>query len=146
MEGIKKELSEDERVIEEGLFVLDQNGKGPRLIGSKCAECGDVVFPRRILCSVCDSQEPMKEVFIGERGILHTYTITRMDFLGIKAPYIMGVVKLPEADDLYAIVMIEDCAVDEAKIDMPLSLTIGEIRTDAFTGKKIIAHKYRPVR
>ena len=144
MAGMKTSLLEGESPIREGLFAFDHNGKGPRLIGAKCTDCQDVVFPKRELCSACGSEKQMEEVFIGERGTLLTYTVNRVDYMGIKAPYIMGVVKLPEADELLVITQIEDCEVGKVKIGMPLSLAIGKIRKDQTTGKTIIGHKYRP--
>ena len=139
-------LGPDEIPIREGFFVFPNRNDGkPRLIGSKCRQCGDVVFPKRKLCTLCDSAELMEEVFIGEKGVLQTYTIVRVAFPNFEAPYILGLVELPEADNLRVLAQIEDCPLEKVRIGMPLELTIGKIKTDAATGKTVIGHKYRPV-
>jgi len=140
-------LGPDEIPIREGFFVFpNREGGRPRLIGSKCRQCGDVVFPKRKLCTLCDSDELMEEVFIGEKGILQTYTIVRVAFPNFEAPYILGLVELPEAKGLSVLAQIEECALEEVRIGMPLELTIGKIKTDPATGKAVIGHKYRPVK
>jgi uncharacterized OB-fold protein len=140
-------LGPDEIPIREGFFVFPNRKDGrPCLIGSKCSACGDVVFPKRKLCTLCDSKDLMEEVFIGEKGVLQTYTIVRVAFPHFEAPYILGLVELPEAENLRVLAQIEDCALDQVRIGMPLELTIGKIKTDPATGKTVIGHKYRPVR
>jgi uncharacterized OB-fold protein len=138
-------LGPDEIPIREGFFVFSNGENGrPRLIGSKCRQCGDVVFPKRKLCTICDADQLMEEVFIGEKGILQTYTIVRVAFPNFDAPYVLGLVELPEAKDLRVLAQIEDCALEDVRIGMPLVLTIGKIKTDPATGKTVIGHKYRP--
>ncbi len=139
-------LGPDEIPIREGFFVFPSRNDGsPRLIGSKCRQCGDVVFPKRKLCTMCDSKELMEEVFIGEKGVLQTYTIVRVAFPNFEAPYILGLVELPEAENLRVLAQIEGCDLDRVRIGMPLALTIGKIKTDPATGKTVIGHKYRPI-
>jgi uncharacterized OB-fold protein len=137
----------DEIPIREGFFVFP-NGEGdrPRLIGSRCRQCGDVVFPKRKLCTLCDSQELMEEVFIGEKGTLYTYTVVRTGFPNFETPYVLGLVELPESRNLRVLAQIEGCSPEEVRIGMPLELTIGKIKTDKATGKVVVGHKYRPVR
>jgi len=135
----------DEVPIREGCFVFPDNDRDrPRLIGSRCKKCGDVVFPKRKLCTLCDSDELMEEVFIGEKGILYTYTIVRAGFPNFETPYILGLVELPEAENLRILAQIEDCPLEEIRIGMPLEMTIGKIKMDTKTGKTVVGHKYRP--
>ena len=137
----------DEIPIREGYFVFPQNEQErPRLIGTKCKRCGDVVFPKRKLCTICDSDELMEEVFIGEKGTLYTYTIVRAGYPNFDSPYILGLIELPEGKDLRILAQIEDCPLEEVRIGIPLELTIGKIKTDLKTGRTVVGHKYRPVR
>ena len=136
----------DEIPIREGCFVFPDNEQTrPRLIGTKCRQCGDVVFPKRKLCTLCDSDELMEEVFIGEKGTMYTYTIVRAGFPNFETPYILGLVELPDGKDLRILAQIEDCPLDEVRIGMPLEMTIGKIKTDSKTGRTVVGHKYRPV-
>lgn len=138
---------EDESLIREGLFVFPRDESDtPRLIGSQCKKCGDVVFPKRMLCAMCDADELMEEVFIGEQGILHTYTVVRIGYEGFDVPYVLGVIELSDSRDVHVLSQIEDCDPEELHPGMPLALTIGKIKKDVTTGKDIIGYKYRPIR
>ena len=40
--------------IEEGFFrIPDDPAELPRLLGSRCPSCGEVFFPRRLVCAQC---------------------------------------------------------------------------------------------
>jgi uncharacterized OB-fold protein len=147
---MKKErtnLEENEVLIRKGIFIFPENEKDtPRLIGGKCKACGDVVFPKRVLCDMCGSDEPMEEALIGEKGVLDTYTVVRVGYPGYDLPYMIAVVTLPEGKDLQVLAQLEDCEPEEVRIGMPLALTTGKIKTDLSTGKDVIAYKYRPAR
>jgi uncharacterized OB-fold protein len=146
MKAVRTGYGPDEIPIREGCFVFaDNDGARPRLIGTRCKQCGDVVFPKRKLCTLCDSDELMEEVFIGEKGTLYTYTIVRSGYPNFESPYILGLVELADGKDLRVLSQIEDCPLDEVRIGMPLELTIGKIKTDTKTGKTVVGHKYRPV-
>ena len=147
MKSVRTGYRPDEIPIREGCFVFPDNERTrPRLIGARCRRCGDVVFPKRKLCTLCESDELMEKVFIGEKGTLYTYTIVRVGHPYFEIPYILGLVELPEGKDLRVLAQIEDCSLDEVRIGMPLELTIGKIKTDPTTGRTVVGHKYRPLK
>ena len=147
MKKEKMSLEENEIPIREGVFVFPEHEEGtPHLVGGKCEACGDICFPKRILCNECESEEPLEEVLIGEKGVLNTYTVVRLGYPNFDLPYIMAIVTLPESDDLQVVAQLQDCEPEEVRIGMPLEITIGKIKTDFSTGKDVIAYKYRPVR
>lgn len=58
--------------VTEGLFTIA--GASPRLIGSECAECGVVTFPKQASCPKCTSGE-VGERLLAPRGTLWSWTI-----------------------------------------------------------------------
>ena len=147
MKKEKMSLEENEIPIRNGVFIFPENEKDtPHLIGGKCRACGDIVFPKRMLCDMCGSDEPMEAAQIGEKGVLDTYTVVRRGYPNFDLPYILAVVTLPEGKDLQVLAQLEDCKPEEVRIGMPLTLTTGKIKTDLSTGKDVIAYKYRPAR
>jgi uncharacterized protein len=58
--------------VADGLFRVE--GGLPRLIGSKCARCGAVAFPRQASCPRCTSLE-VAEWLLARRGTLWSWTI-----------------------------------------------------------------------
>lgn len=54
--------------------VLTIEGGRPRLIGSRCAQCGTVTFPRQRSCPRCASLE-VTERLLAPRGTLWSWTV-----------------------------------------------------------------------
>lgn len=46
----------------------------PRLIGSRCRDCGTVTFPRQGSCQQCMSED-VEEHLLARRGLLWTWTV-----------------------------------------------------------------------
>jgi uncharacterized OB-fold protein len=86
--------------VKAGFFTVpDDPGEPPRLLGSRCEDCGEHFFPRRVVCAKCLS-ERTTGVELGPRGTLYSYTFvhfplfgsTRIEHIG----YGVGQVDLPE--------------------------------------------------
>jgi uncharacterized protein len=86
--------------IKPGYFTVpDDPAEPPRLLGSRCADCGEHFFPRRAICARCLSERTV-DVTLGPRGTLYSYTFvhfplfgsTRIEHVG----YGVGQVDLPE--------------------------------------------------
>lgn len=85
--------------------LTDDNGQAlftwpsdnPRLIGSKCSECGEVVFPQRPQCPKC-YRETMQSLELSPRGRVYSATVSHLPPAGYQgaAPYAIGTVELPE--------------------------------------------------
>ncbi len=147
MEGVNDNNEESEILVRENLFVFSgENEKMPFLIGGKCKKCGEVDFPKRAFCSLCDSDQLTEEILMGEKGSLHTYTVVRVGFPNYDVPYILGLVDLPESKSLRILAQLSDCEEKELKIGMSLRLQIGKIKVDPSTGKDVIGYKYCPVK
>ena len=86
--------------VKPGYFTVpDDPVEPPRLLGSRCRDCGEHFFPRRAICAKCMS-ERTEDVLLGPRGTLFSYTFvhfplfgsTRVEHIG----YGVGQVDLPE--------------------------------------------------
>ncbi len=131
------------RVLE-GLFHLPtKEGELPYLIGSKCSQCGLVVFPRRTICPVCEIDKPMVEAPLSRTGKLVTYTCARVPSEGMTAPYLMGTIDLPEGPRLISLIAGEQ-DIDALKIGMDVELVIEKIAEEE--GHDLIGYKFRPVK
>jgi len=102
----------------------------PRLVGSRCARCGNVTFPRQPSCPRCTSVE-VAEYLLGRRGALWSWTI--QCFPPKSPPY---AVANPEAFRPYGVGYVElpgevrvEALLTEAdpgllQIGMPMELTL----------------------
>jgi uncharacterized OB-fold protein len=86
--------------LKAGYFTVPADpAEPPRLLGSRCEDCGEHFFPRRVVCAKCLSQRTVP-VELGPRGTLYSYTFvhfplfgsTRIEHVG----YGVGQVDLPE--------------------------------------------------
>lgn len=112
--------------IAEGLFV--ETADGPRLIGTRCRNCGTVTFPRQDACARCAHADG-EEHLLAPRGELWTWTVQRFR---PKTPPYTG----PEEFESYGVGYIElpgECRVesilttadpDELRIGMEMELTL----------------------
>jgi uncharacterized OB-fold protein len=114
----------------------------PQLIGAKCHNCGEVVFPRRTQCPKCYT-ESMEEVLLSRKGKVFSSTISYLapgaPFEGA-VPYSIGHVVLPER-------VLIPCRFAEVgdkpiAIDTDVELSIEEWGKDR-EGNTILMHVFR---
>ncbi len=58
--------------IHEGLFTWPSDD--PRLIASKCKNCGQIIFPAQVSCPNC-CLEDVERILLSKRGTLWTWTV-----------------------------------------------------------------------
>ena len=135
--------------IQEGLFTWPSDE--PRLIGSKCNQCGEVAFPVQASCSACCVQDSVN-IELSTTGKLWSWTIqgfppksppyARQETLESFIPYGVGYVELPEK------VLVETRLTqnnpDKLKIGMVMELVIEKFIEDA-EGNDIMCFAFRPI-
>jgi uncharacterized OB-fold protein len=129
--------------IKSGLFPwpLPEDGSA-RLIGSRCQQCGQGYFPKRLQCPECREKGPMEEIALNPSGRLYTYTIVRQAPPGFQAPYATALVDLPEGVRLFA--RLTESDPSRIRIEGPVELTFGPIAKDK-EGNEIISYLFKPV-
>lgn len=148
-ERIKMEHLKRQRAIADGLFTWPSHQ--PRLIGSKCQQCGEVKFPRQNSCSKCCSQD-VQDILLEQRGILWTWTIQA--FPPKSPPYAagnegepfvpfgIGYVELPGQVRVESRLTVNDPSL--LRIGMPMELVIESLYTDG-QGEEVLTFAFRPV-
>ncbi len=135
--------------IAEGLFSWPSND--PRLLGSKCVNCGVVMFPAQKSCPACCGED-VEVIEMARRGKLWTWTI--QSFLPNRPPYNgpetaedfkpfgVGYVELPGETRVEARIKCDD--VDSLRIGMDMELVVEKyIRDD--NGNDVMAYFFKPV-
>jgi uncharacterized OB-fold protein len=121
----------------------------PRLLGSRCAACGTVVFPAQDGCPKC-GRTGMARTELGARGTLWTWTSqdflpkspyagpeTEADFAG----YLVGYVEL--AEGVRVVTRLVDVDRADVRIGMPMELVIVPFNVDP-DGTEVLAYAFRP--
>jgi uncharacterized OB-fold protein len=129
--------------IEAGFFTIPERpGESPLLLGSRCRACGEVFFPRRVVCARCLGRD-CEDKSLGPRGVLWTWTWCFLPLFGSRRSdggYGVGQVDLPEGPRVQAVLAGRR---DEFSIGMELELdleTLGETQE----GAEVLIFRFRP--
>jgi uncharacterized OB-fold protein len=91
--------------ISEGVFRPDTLARidgQVHLVGSRCAACGDLRFPRALGCPVCHAPaDALKPAILPRAG--HVVTATRVEraIAPFKPPYLLAYVQLPDGPRVF---------------------------------------------
>ena len=133
--------------ITEGLFTVADGLV--RLIGSQCARCGTVAFPRQFGCPKCTSVE-VSERLLARRGTLWSWTIQcfppksppyAADDPGAFEPYGVGYVELPGEVRVEA--RLTEADPGRLRIGMPMELTL--VPAPGGVTRGVVTYAFRPV-
>jgi uncharacterized OB-fold protein len=131
----------------EGLFT--ETADGPRLLGSKCKECGACYFPRDTVCHNPDCGEPaMEDTSFGPTGVIWSCAVqnyappppvlTKEPF----EPYAMGMIDLDDGLRVMGRIDIDDPM--NAKVGGKVELVVGTLCADE-EGNDIVTWMFRPI-
>jgi len=132
--------------IEPGFFTVpDDPSAPPRLLGSRCAVCGEHFFPRRQVCARCLAGGT-QDVELSPRGTLYTWTYVHFPLFGSKRAdhaggYGVGQVDLPEGPRVQAVLQ---GGPDDFRIGMEMELELETLRENK-EGQDVVIHRFRPV-
>lgn len=134
------------RPVGEGLFTWPDDD--PRLIGSRCGDCGAVTFPRQESCPRCTSTNVSRHLLC-RTGTLWTWTMQGfrpksppyegpVDF----EPYPVGYVELPGEVKVESLLV--DVVADHLQIGMEMELAIVPFASTV-TDEALVTFAFRPL-
>ena len=130
-------------MAEDYFEVTDDPASPVRLKGSKCQSCGEVFYPRRIVCAKC-LHEGTDDVILGTTGTLYTWTWVHLPLFAKTdakvSAYAVGQVDLPEGPRIQAILQGEP---DDFTIGMEMTLDLETLRQDA-DGNDVVIYRFKP--
>ena len=116
---------------------------GVRLKGSKCKGCGEVFYPRRLVCAKC-LHEGTDDVVLSTTGTLYTWTWVHVPLFAKTdakvSSYGVGQVDLPEGPRVQAILQGQP---EDFSIGMRLTLDVETLRQDD-EGNDVVIYRFRP--
>ena len=134
--------------VADGVFTI-RDGR-PTLIGSRCTNCGNHMFPRQNGCPKCMSDQ-QEDVELATTGTLWTWTVQAFPpkappYLGPVGddfePYGVGYVELP--GEVRVESRLTESDPDKLEIGMEMELVIEELGTDD-DGNELITYAFAPV-
>jgi len=134
--------------VREGLWTTPAAGdEKPRLVGSRCNECGEIFFPQKDLgiCSHCQSTN-LDPITLSSKGKIYSYSVVMQrppEYYKGEVPYALGFVELPEGVRIET--LFTGCNLEDLKIGMEVELVIEKLHEDE-AGNEILAYKFTPHR
>ncbi len=116
-----------------------------RLEANKCAKCGKVFFPPRLVCDACRGRK-FAPVTLADTGKVVACTVIRTPPTGFSdlSPYCMGIVELKGGTRIQC--QIADCEPERVKIGLPVTLEFRRVQEDGESGVLAYAYKAVPAR
>ena len=130
--------------VKAGYFTVpDDPAVPPRLLGTRCEDCGEHFFPRRAVCAKCLS-ERTTDVELGPRGTLYSYTFVHFPLFGSMrvehVGYGVGQVDLPEGPRVQLPLAGKQ---EDYRVGMTLEAELEPLREE--DGREIVIVRFRPV-
>ena len=130
--------------IEDGYFrIPDDPGDPPRLLGSRCQSCGEVFFPRRVVCARC-LHEACDDMELSTNGRIWTWTWCHAPMFGKTdsdaGGYGVAQVDLPEGPRVQSILA---GGPDDFRIGLEVELDLESLRTNV-DGDEVVIYRFRP--
>ena len=131
-------------VLDGVLHLATSPSEETYLIGSKCKLCGQVCFPKRVVCPVCVKGNTMEEIPLSRRGTVSFFSISRVSQPGFPAPYVQSFVQLHEGPEIFSIITGVDPDNTTLQVGTEVELVIEKISEDE-EGNDIVVYKFAPV-
>jgi uncharacterized OB-fold protein len=131
------------RPVKAGYFTVPADpAEPPKLLGTRCNDCGEYFFPKRAVCAKCLS-ENTAEAAIGPGGTLYSFTFVHFPLFGsTKSEHVgygVGQVDLAEGPRVQTPLAGKQ---EDFQIGMPLEAELETIREDGDTDVVIL--RFRP--
>jgi uncharacterized OB-fold protein len=140
--GDDRPISDGPAHLVPGLFEVDGEGRA-RLLGSRCALCGESAFPRRQVCPRC-KRRTMEPTLLSERGRLFSFTVCHSAPAGWRAPYLQAYVELPEGLRVFG--LISDAVEprsDALEVGMQMEVVVERVGDESADAP--VTYKFRPL-
>jgi len=121
----------------QGLFE-EADGEGT-LLGARCRQCGQIIFPRRETCLNCLGKD-LEPVRLSRHGQLYSYTIVHMPSEHFPPPYAIGWIELAEGIRVFS--QIRGWQESPLKTGRDMRLTIEKLWEEA--DREVTGYVFRP--
>ncbi|MBA4181686.1 MAG: hypothetical protein C0506_13940 [Anaerolinea sp.] len=127
-----------------GMFTVPDRIEAPvHLLGSRCRQCGEPFFPKRVYCAACTSGD-MADVEFADSGEIDTFTIVRQQPPNsvMVPPYAIVRVRLDDGPSIQTVMATDDIA--SARIGQRVQLAARRLMEDE-AGNTVVSFMARPV-
>jgi uncharacterized protein len=113
-----------------------------RLEGQRCAACGALQFPARLVCRACGGGDLAAHRLSG-RGRVVSWAEVAQPPAGFEGPYFVAIVELEEGIRVTA--QLTDLDPEEVDIGLPVVMVTRRIQDPGEEGYLVYGYKFRPI-
>ncbi len=124
------------------LVLPESPDEKPHLKGARCMNCGTTYLAPRLACSKCFERN-LEEVRLSDHGDVYVYTIVHQSLPGIKTPYVVAVVDLPEGCSVNATIIDVEPRAEAIKFGMHVEMVTRPVSVDR-AGNQVVSFFFRP--
>lgn len=131
--------------IKAGYFTVPESPEAPpEVMCTRCQDCGEYFFPRRLVCAKCLSRKTA-DVQVPARGTLYSFTFVHMPLFGSMRiehmeGYGVGQIDLPEGPRLQVPLAGKK---DDFRVGMSLVGELDALREE--NGQELVIIRFKPV-
>ena len=131
--------------IEPGLFTIPSSpGEEPYLLGSKCPACGEVVFPKQIICPNC-TREGAEEIKLSRRGQVYCSSVVRYPPQLYKGPVPYSDAQVLLSEGVFIPTLLTNCSTDEpVPVETEVELILEKFGEDE-QGNEVMMYKFKVI-
>lgn len=133
----------ERKPIAKGLFDWPPQDTAPTLLGSRCRQCGETVFPALRDCPLCGVPDTMEPQRLRGAGTLHDYTVAERGPEGFPVPYVQAYVRLDDGPVVYTLLTDVDPHHADLKLGVRMTMLLDDIIADGNCA--LVGWKFRPV-
>jgi uncharacterized protein len=111
------------------------------LMGSTCTHCGEVFFPKRVICPECRRKGKLDDIKFSGKGKIYSYSIihTPTEEFKIISPYVVAIIELEEGAKITS--QIVDNKGEDVQIGDEVELVFRKIKEEGDEG--VISYGYK---
>jgi uncharacterized OB-fold protein len=125
--------------------LTGKNLEDLHLLGSRCAQCGQVYFPSRRNCPRCFDDRSIKQVPLSDQGTLRTFVVASMAPPGYSVPHAQGYIDLLGEGPRIFSLLTDYGDPSNLKIGCEMSLRIVTLGRDK-ENRVVVGYRFRPLR
>ncbi len=109
------------------------------LLGGRCVNCSNCMFPPREFCDKCGTDSATEVMKLSRFGSLYSFTEIHVAPRGFQVPYVIGYVDLPEGVRVLAQI---EARLSELEVGDEVEAVLGLIRVKE-SGRRVTSYKFR---
>jgi uncharacterized OB-fold protein len=119
-------------------LLIGQGSQAVTLAGSRCRDCGEVVFPALLDCPLCVRSDVMEPYVLAGHGVVRDFVVAERGPAGFAVPYVQSWVRLDDGPVIFSIIDCDDPRAFTGPRGRPVTLIPASFADGSFIGWRAV--------